>query len=204
MTRVASLYLPALSIERLRRLERSRAQPEPRALSPLPVDDDPGACSVPRGGSWRPGARWAREGTHDRATMAVEVGTLPLHQQPTMRELGRRSEAAEHPFKGRQHAPLTATAAPVRPLEAPAPPLILASQVGSKQLIASTCPAARALGLAPGMAVTQARALVPDLDIRPADPAGDAAVLDQLTLHAVRHWTPTAASSGFDYGGEQD
>ncbi len=114
-----------------------------------------------------------------------------------MRELGRRSEAAEHPFKGRAHAPLAAPAAPL-PIAPAAAPLILAAPVGNRQLIAAACPAALALGLAPGMAVTQARALVPGLDIRPADPAADRAVLDRLALHAVRHWTPTAAVSGDD------
>lgn len=198
MTRVASLYLPALSIERLRRLERPHAPPEPRVLPPLPVDDDPGACSVPRGGHWRPGARWAREPGRDRATVAAEASALPRHQQPTMRELGRRSEAAEHPFKDRHHAPLAPAVVPPARLQSPAPPLILATQVGNQQRIAAACPAALALGLVPGMAVTQARALVPGLDIRPADPAADAAVLDQLALHAARHWTPTAAVSGAD------
>ena len=120
------------------------------------------------------------------------ASALPLHQQPTMRELGRRSEAAEHPFKGRQHAPLV-TPGPALPVEAAAAPLILAAPVGNRQLIAAACPAALALGLAPGMAVTQARALVPGLDIRPADPGADRAVLERLVLHAVRHWTPTAA-----------
>lgn len=198
MTRVASLFLPGLSIERLRRLERPRALPEPRALQPLPVDDDPGACSVPRGGNWRPGARWARKGTPDRAQVAAAAKALPRHQQPTMRELGRRSEAAVHPFKGGQNAPPASTGTGAENPSPSAPPLILAAQVGNKQLISAGCPAALALGLTPGMAVTQARALVPELDIRPAEPAADAALLDQLVLHAVRHWTPTAAVSGAD------
>ena len=63
MTRVASLFLPQLPIERLRRAERTpshsgtppeRARAGPRF--PEPVDDNPGTCSVPRGGGWRPGA----------------------------------------------------------------------------------------------------------------------------------------------------
>jgi protein ImuB len=202
MTRVASLYLPALAIERLRRLERPRAQPEPRPLPLLPVDDDPGACSVPRGGGWRPGARWARQTPETRDEMAAQAAALPRHQQPTMRELGRRSEAADHPFKGRRHDPLApplqASGAAAAPSAPAAAPLILTEQVGNRQLIAAACPAALAMGLGPGMAVTQARALVPDLDVRPADPAADRAVLEQLALHAVRHWTPTAAVSGGD------
>ena len=59
--------------------------------------------------------------------------------------------------------------------------------------IAAACPAALALGLHPGMAVTQARALVPDLDIRPAEPDKDAAFLTSLGLFAARRWTPRAA-----------
>ena len=194
MTRVASLYLPHLAIERLRRLERPRALPEPRPAPILPVDDDPGACSVPRGGGWRPGARWARQGA-TRAAVEEQVAALPLHQRPPMRELGRRSEAANHPFKR--------PVAPDQRQPAPPPvmhhvPMILAEAIGQRQVIAAACPAAMALGLTPGMAVTQARALIPDLDIRPADRAADAALLDDLALHAVRHWTPTACVSGED------
>src|SRR3546814_8361437 len=54
------------------------------------------------------------------------------------------------------------------------------------------------LGLAPGMAAAHARALVTDLDVYDAAPEADRAWLDRLALHAVRHWTPTAAVSGSD------
>lgn len=58
MQRVAALYLPDWPIDRLRRAEpRTLAPPEP-AGAPAPQDR---AGSVPRGGGWRPGARWARE-----------------------------------------------------------------------------------------------------------------------------------------------
>ncbi|MBR7710884.1 DNA polymerase Y family protein [Microvirga sp. SRT01] len=113
-----------------------------------------------------------------------------------MRELGRRSEAADHPFKRPVAAPGSLARSPVPVIHSV--PLILAEQVGQRNVITAACPAALALGLTPGMAVTQARALVPDIDIRPADPAADQAVLDSLALHAVRHWTPTAAASGAD------
>jgi protein ImuB len=196
MTRVASLYLPHLAIERLRRLERPRALPEPQFRPQLPIDDDPGACSVPRGGGWRPGARWARGDAEQRAVIEEHASSLPLHQQPTMREMGRRSEAAEHPFKRGLPA---ADSRPVvtAPVEHAAP-MILAEQIGQRQIISAACPAALVLGLTPGIAITQARALVPELDIRPADAPADQAVLDSLTLHAVRQWTPTAAPSGPD------
>ncbi len=74
-------------------------------------------------------------------------------------------------------------------------PLILVAQVGQRQVVTAACPAARALGLAPGMAATQARALVLELDVRPADITADHAALDRLALHAIRHWTPIAAAA---------
>jgi protein ImuB len=45
------------------------------------------------------------------------------------------------------------------------------------------------------MAVAQARALVPGLDIRDHDPEADAALLQRLALFAARRWTPRAAVS---------
>ena len=103
MTRLASLFLPQLPIERLRRLERPAKPREPRTgASPVlvpPIGEHPGACSVPRGGSWRPGARGARDGAPTKAQIAAQVARLPSHQRPPMREMGRRSEQAGHPFK---------------------------------------------------------------------------------------------------------
>ncbi len=42
---------------------------------------------------WRPGAKWAKR------EVEAEIAQLPLHRRPPMRELGRRGEAADHPFK---------------------------------------------------------------------------------------------------------
>lgn len=64
--------------------------------------------------------------------------------------------------------------------------------------LAAACPLARSLGLHPGMAATRARALVPMLDIRAAEPEADAAFLERLALFAAHHWTPRAAVSGPD------
>jgi protein ImuB len=81
--------------------------------------------------------------------------------------------------------------------------------------LAAAAPEAQALGLAPGMPLTHARMLVPGLDVRDADPEGDAAFLARLGLFAARRWTPRAAVSGADglwldlsgvahlFGGEQ-
>ncbi len=50
--------------------------------------------------------------------------------------------------------------------------------------------AALAQGVRPGMAATQAQALVPGLDVRDADQAGDAEALDRLALWALRLYAP--------------
>ncbi|MBB5986587.1 DNA polymerase Y family protein [Sphingobium lignivorans] len=206
MTRVASLFLPQLPIERLRRMERPSALlPEPfpqSAQTPLPpIDDEPGACSVPRGGGWRPGARWARDGALSRRPSQAEPDAMPAHQRPTMREMGRRSEAADNPFKamrpddgsrgGGQVLPTTMTNPWARPL-------ILIERIGQKEVISAACPIAIDLGLRPGMPAAQARAQVTDLEVRDAEPDADRAVLDRLALHAVGHWTPTASVAGPD------
>ncbi len=69
-------------------------------------------------------------------------------------------------------------------------PLVTTHRAGQRVVVAAACPAAQALGLASGMPLTQARALVPGLEVRPADPEGVAADLARLAAHAARHWTP--------------
>jgi protein ImuB len=76
--------------------------------------------------------------------------------------------------------------------------LVTSHRAGNRILVAAASPEAKALGLALGMVVTQARALVPGLDIVEHDPAADAAVLRNLALFAARRWTPRAAVSGAD------
>ena len=248
MKRVAALYLPDWPIERLRQAEWTGAPLPPEAAPGIALDAALGTlsdaatqeqvegCSVPRGGGWRPGARWARE------ERARQIAALPAHQRPSNRELGRRDEAAGNPFRpmpsdevrsqvpageprpkssparGRwQRAALTegeetsrtsqegVAALPFRRLRRHRPlagedvcPLVTAIRTGNRVLVAAACPAARALGIMPGMAVTQARALTPGLDIRPADPAGDLAALHRLALLAARRWAPSVAVEGAD------
>ena len=76
--------------------------------------------------------------------------------------------------------------------------LVTAQRVGNRNLVAAACSQARALGLEPGMPLTKARVLVSGLEVRPADPEGDAAWLARLGLFAARRWTPRAAVSGPD------
>lgn len=204
MPRVASLYLPQFAIERLRRLERPVAPPErfwsTASVLPPAVDDDPGACSVPRGGGWRPGSRWAQDAAHSRQGEAERIARLPAHQRPPMRELGRRSEPAQHPFRAMppdEGAP-PQPAMPRPTLELWERPTVLIERVGQREVVTAACPIALARDLAPGMAAAHARALVADLDVREADPEGDQVWLERLALHAVGRWTPIASPSGPD------
>jgi protein ImuB len=125
------------------------------------------------------------------AEVQREIALLPLHAQPPMRELGRRSEAAQHPFKRPASPPRAARTDP----QVAASPLALIGKVGRRDEIVAACPAAKALGIHVGMAATHARALVSDLDFRPAAPKGDAMLLDRLALFGIRRWSPVVAVS---------
>jgi protein ImuB len=74
-------------------------------------------------------------------------------------------------------------------------PLVTSHRVGQRMVVAAACPAAQALGISAGMPVTQARTLVRGLDVRPAEPEAEAAILTGLALFAARRWTPIAAAS---------
>lgn len=71
--------------------------------------------------------------------------------------------------------------------------MALIGKVGRREEIVAACPAAGTLGIHVGMAATHARALVSDLDFRPAEPEADARLLGRLALFAVRRWSPIAA-----------
>lgn len=77
-------------------------------------------------------------------------------------------------------------------------PLVTSIRQGSRVEIAAVCPQARAIGLVPGMALSQARAQVRGLDIRPADPEGDIAALRALAVAFARRWSPIVAVEGAD------
>nr|WP_294170810.1 DUF6504 family protein [uncultured Sphingomonas sp.] len=131
MKRVASLYLPDWSIDRLRRTER-RFAPSAEADSRA-VFDALGAeaaaeraqhCSVPKEGGWRPGARWAKSdpsgggsGLADsREEVEAAIEALPQHRRPPQRELGRVSVAADNPFRKGLSRPPEERVAPPAPL----------------------------------------------------------------------------------------
>jgi protein ImuB len=77
-------------------------------------------------------------------------------------------------------------------------PLITSIREANRVVIGAACPHAQALGLRPGMPLTQARAQVRGLDIRPADPTSDLAALRRLAILAARRWSPIVALSGAD------
>ena len=64
---------------------------------------------------------------------------------------------------------------------------------GNRHLLAAVDAPAAAGGLQPGMTLAQARALVPNLRVRPADPAGDLSALRQLAGWCLRYAPLVAA-----------
>jgi protein ImuB len=64
---------------------------------------------------------------------------------------------------------------------------------GHRRLLVAVDHAAAAAGLRPGQALADAQAIVPELVLRPADPAGDARALHGLALWA-RRYTPLTAT----------
>ena len=67
-----------------------------------------------------------------------------------------------------------------------------------RRIITACNPAARRLGVRPGLVATQAHALVPDLQPFDADPAGDDAAIERLALWALRHYAPVCAAEAPD------
>ena len=219
-----------------------------KALSPQEDAARRADCSCPRGGGWRPGARWAENAKERTRLVALkermaedrragqlraveaQIAALPPHQRPQMRELGRRTEAAPIVFQsspafavegdppkagggadacsasetwskertGRASGPSTASRSPSPANAGEDLPLVTTHRAGQRIVIAAACPRAAALGLSPGMPLTQARVLAPGLEVRDAEPTRDAALLERLALLAARRWTPRAAVCGPD------
>jgi protein ImuB len=66
------------------------------------------------------------------------------------------------------------------------PPLVLVETVGPRRQVVAPDPRALAQGIAPGMGLADAQALVSDLRVEPADRAADAAALHRLAEWAIR------------------
>jgi protein ImuB len=76
--------------------------------------------------------------------------------------------------------------------------LVTIRKIGNRMEIAAVSPEARALGLAPGMTLAGARAMIPGLAVAESAPEAESALLRRLALFAARRWTPRAAISGGD------
>jgi protein ImuB len=77
-------------------------------------------------------------------------------------------------------------------------PFVLAATVGNRRLVTAVNEAAEEMGIAPGLALADARALHPGLEVAAADPAGDAAALARLAVWCGRYspWTSPHGSDG--------
>lgn len=71
-------------------------------------------------------------------------------------------------------------------------PLVLAEQAGGAMRLAGVDRRAHKLGLAPGLALADARARIPDLMVAENDPAADEALIRQIAEDSDR-WTPLVA-----------
>ncbi len=76
----------------------------------------------------------------------------------------------------------------------PETPLVLVGRDRRRRVVTAANAAARDLGLQPGMAATQAHALVPGLLTFDADPKEDAAALERLALWALKLYAPVVAT----------
>jgi protein ImuB len=75
----------------------------------------------------------------------------------------------------------------------PERPLVTAARDGRREVVAAADRAALALGVRPGLTLTQARVRVPGLRIEAADPAADAEALGRLAAWALRRYSPLVA-----------
>src|SRR5579859_5150271 len=72
-------------------------------------------------------------------------------------------------------------------------PFATALHDGRRRIVAAVDTAARAEGLAPGMALAHARILVPEVFVEDADPKADLAGLHRLAVWCQRHYSPLTA-----------
>ena len=77
--------------------------------------------------------------------------------------------------------------------EVAGPPLVTALPDHGRRVVAAADAAARQFGIAPGMTVTRARSLAPDLEVADADPEGDVDGLRRLALWAGRRYSPVVS-----------
>ncbi|MGF1627324.1 MAG: DUF6504 family protein [Alphaproteobacteria bacterium] len=79
-------------------------------------------------------------------------------------------------------------------------PLILVAAEGNRRLVHAANAAAQAEGIVPGMSLSDARAVQPELHVLDADPVGEARTRARLAAWCSR-FTPLAADGGAEAGG---
>ncbi len=104
--------------------------------------------------------------------MSHRILAVRLPWWPTERLVRRLPEARTHPF-------------------------VTTGESRNRLVIAAANPRAVRAGLTPGMPLADARAVVPDVVVRPADPAADACALERLARWADR-FTPRVMPDGVD------
>ncbi|MCY4574486.1 MAG: DNA polymerase Y family protein, partial [Gemmatimonadetes bacterium] len=76
-------------------------------------------------------------------------------------------------------------------------PFVTVADSRGRQIIDAANPLATRAGLTPGMPLADARAVVPDVVVRPADPQGDVLALERLA-HWADRFTPRVMPDGMD------
>src|SRR5688500_3906706 len=132
MPRLASLYLPYLSTDRVRRKRDGRREEGQGSRAPLtsPLDREAKEarepCSCLRGSHWRPGARWARSSSPERG------GGPPA--KPVVEGAQRLSSGDAGPLHHAAHGPPHSDPKGVAHREEL--PLLLSHRVGNRPEIA--------------------------------------------------------------------
>ena len=176
----------ALTVREMARRTEAADHPFRRLAS-----DDGGAPSL---GRWQavPSVRYPGDGPHP--DKHARRGSNDPHSAPP--------GVAAFFDTGRTMAGLVGQVCRTEPgrRDAPAAGLVLVTihKVGSRVEVAAASPAATALGIETGMALTQVRASLPQAVVRDAEPAGDAADLERLAILLARRWAPVVALSDPD------
>lgn len=185
----------------------------------MPPDEGTGGRGAALHGEGRQGmremARRTEAAEHPfRRLPGDDGGTPALARQPHVRRGYNDPHSAPPGVKAYFDTGRTSTHAG-RSNPGHALPIVTVHKTGSRVEVAAASPAAAALGITPGMALTQVRASAPEVIVRDADPTGDAADLVALAMLLARRWTPIVARSDDDglfldmtgvthlYGGEE-
>ncbi len=165
-----------------------------------PEQRHPPHVSPALSGAWNamPAIRYPGDGPHPDKTDAKERRPGSNDPGAAVKEVAAffdtgRTTAGTVARVCRDPAATASTGVAPGPARDTAAPLVTVQKVGSRVEIAAASSAARAIGVEPGMALTQVRAATPEIVVRDADPAGDQRALHRLAVALARRWTPVVA-----------